>query len=157
MFETFHWGSLTFSCSNTIGFIRIFFTIWDLWSFSQGVLLQDFSEQRSCTTCHMSLVHLLSLKFRKPKVQSMPFLEHLQEFHLDLCSPIYCNSSQVSCLGMNSGRGWNPNLERTYILEYREYEDEFRTQCSSGIYIQPLQFSATDPSPISEYSECAKT
>ena len=55
----------------------------------------------------------------------MPYLEHLVKFHLDLLIQRYCNSPQVSYLGMNSGRGWNPNLERTYLLEYSESEDEF--------------------------------
>ena len=40
--------------------------------------------------------------------------------HLDLCSRRYNNSPQVSCLGMNPGRGWNPNLEESYLLEYSE-------------------------------------
>ena len=111
MFEISHWGNLACSWSKTESFIRIGFTIWDLWSFSQGDLLQDCSEQRSCMACHVSLVHLLSLIFRAPNVQSIPFLEHLQEFHLDLCSRRYCRSPQVSCLWMISGQGWNPNLE----------------------------------------------
>ena len=109
MFEILHWVNLACPWSNTIGFIRIGFTIWDLWSFYQGDLLQDCSEQRSCTDCHMSLLHLLGLKHGPQKVQFVPFLEHLQEFHLDLCSSRYCRSTQMSCLGMNSGRGWNPN------------------------------------------------
>ena len=115
-----HWGNLTCPWSNTIGFIRIGFTILDLWSFSQGDLLQDCSEQRSWTACHVSLVHILSLTFRPQKLKSVPFLGHLQEFHLDLCIPIYCRYPQVSCLWMISGRGWNPNLERSYLPEYSE-------------------------------------
>ena len=74
MSEISHWGNLACLGSNTIGFIRIGFTIWDLWSFSQGDLLQDSSEQWSCTECHVSLVHLLSLIFRPPKLYSVPFL-----------------------------------------------------------------------------------
>ena len=77
VFEISHWGNLACPRSNTAGFIRIGFTIWDLWSFSQGDLLQECSEQWSCTTCHVSLVHLLSLIFRKTKLKSVPFLEHL--------------------------------------------------------------------------------
>ena len=105
-----HWGSLICPRSKDIGFIRIGFTNWNLWSFSQGDLLQDCSEQRCCTAFHVSLVHLLSLIFGPRKLESVPFLEHLQKFHLDLCSPSYCRSPQVSCLWMISGRGWNPNL-----------------------------------------------
>ena len=105
MSEILYWGKITYPWSNTIGFIRICFTIWYLWSFSQGDLLQDCSEQRSCMACHMSLVNLLSLIIGPPKLKSVPFLEHLQEFYLDLGIPRYCNSPQVSCLGMNSGWG----------------------------------------------------
>ena len=94
---------------------------------SQGDLLQDCLEQRSCTACCVSLVHLLSLKFGPPKLKSIPFLENFQEFHLDLYSPSYSNSSQVSCLKMNSERGWNPNLEGSYLPEYTEYEAEVWT------------------------------
>ena len=140
-----------------IGFISIGFTNWDLWSFSQGDLLQFYSEQRSCTECHVSLVHILSLIFGPPKFQSVPFMEHLQEFHLDLCSSRYCRSPQMSCLGMNSGRGWNPNLERSYLLEYSESESDVWTQDSSGFYICPLQFSASETLSTSEYNDCTKT
>ena len=75
--EILYWGNLACPWCNTIGLIIIGFTIWDLLSFSQGDLLQDCSEQWSCTTCHMSLVHLLSLIFGPPKLKSVPFLEHL--------------------------------------------------------------------------------
>ena len=119
--EIMHWGILSYPYFKTMGFNRIGFSNWDLWSFSQGDLLQDCSEQWSYTACHVSLVHLLSLTFGPPKLKSMPFLEHLQEFHLDLCSPIYCNSPQVSCLWMISGRGWNPNFERSYLPKYEEF------------------------------------
>ena len=132
--EISHCGNLACPWSKTIGFIRIGFTIWDLWSFYQGDLLQDCSEQWSCTECHVSLVNFLSFPFGPQKLQSVPFLEHLQEFHLDLCISRYCRSPQMSCLGMNFGRGWNPNLERSYLPEYSEYEADFWTQCSSGCY-----------------------
>ena len=69
-----HRGNLACPWSNTICFIRIGFTIWDLWSFSQGDLLQDCSKQRSCTACHVSLVHLLSLIFGPLKLTSIPFI-----------------------------------------------------------------------------------
>ena len=157
MSEISHWGNLTFPWSKYIGFIRISFTNWYLWSFSQCDLLQDCSEQQSCTEFHMSLVHLLSLKFRTYKLQSVPFLENLQEFHLDLCSPRYCNYPHVSCLRMNSGRGWNPNLEGSYLLEYSESEAYFWTQCSPGFYIWSIKMSASENSPNLEYSECTKT
>ena len=114
--EISHWSNLARPWSNTIGFIRIGFTILDLWSFSQGDLLQDCSQQRSCTECHVSLVNFLSFPFGPHKLQSAPFLEHLQEFHLDLCSPRYCNYPQVSCLWMICRRGWNPNFKRSYLL-----------------------------------------
>ena len=72
----------------------------------------------------MSLFHHQSLKILPQKVQSVPYLEHLVKFHLDIFSPRYNNSPQVSCLGMNGGRGWNPDLEESYLPEYSEYEDE---------------------------------
>ena len=89
----------------------------------QGDLLQDCSEQQSCTAYHVSLFHLLILKLGPQKLKSMLFLEHLQERNLDLCSPCYGNFPQVSYLGMNYGGGWNPNLEGSYIPEYNEYKD----------------------------------
>ena len=147
MSEIAYWGNLNCPWSKTIGFIIIGLTIWDLWSFSQGDLLQDCSEQRSCTAYHMSLVHLQVRKFIPQKLKSVPFLEHLQEFHLDLCIPIYCRSPHMSCLWMISGRGWNSNFERSYILEYSEYKAEFWIKCSVGFYIQPLKFSASETSP----------
>ena len=124
-----HWGNLTCPWSKTIGFIRIGFSNWDLWSFSQGDVLQDCSEHRSCTDFHVSLFNILGPKFIPHKLQSVSFLEQLQEFHLDLCIPRYCRSPQVSCLWMISGRGWNPNLERSYLPEYSEYEDVCWIQC----------------------------
>ena len=152
-----HWVSLTCPYSNTISFIRIGFTNWDLWSFSHGDLLQDCLEQRSCTDFHVSLFHLRGLKLLPQKVQSVPFVEHLKKFHLDICSPRYSNSPQVSCLGMNLGRGWNPNLEGSYLQEYSESEAELWIQCKSGFYLRPMKFLAPNISPIPRYSECTKT
>ena len=100
---------------------------------------------------HIPLFHLQGLKILPKKLKFAPFLEHLEKFQLDLRSLRYSNSPQVSCLGRNPGRGWNPNLEESYLLEYRESEAETWTQCTSGIYLQP------NPSPISEYSESTKT
>ena len=85
----------------------------------------------------MSLDHLLSLKFVPQKVQSVPFLEHLEKFHLDLRSSIYSNYPEVTCLGMNPGRSWNPNLEESYLLEYSEYEVE-TPQVSSEL-VSPIE------------------
>ena len=58
---------------------------------------------------------------------------------------------------MNRGRGWNPKLEESYLLEYREHESETWTQCTSRIYLQPMKVSASEPSPILKYSEYTKT
>ena len=102
-------------------------------------------------------VSSLVLKFGPPKLQSVLFLEHLQEFNLDLCSPSYSNFPQVSCLGMNSGRGWNPNLEGSYLPKYREYEAKFWTQWKSRVYLRPVKVSSPIPSPTPIYSECTKT
>ena len=82
---------------------------------------------------------------------------NLPKFHLDLHSPRYSNSPQVSCLGMNPRRGWSPNLQGSYLKEYSESEAAFWIQCTSGFYLQPMQFLAPEPSPMSEYSESTKT
>ena len=63
----------------------------------------------------------------------------------------------MSCLGINPGRGWNPDLEESYLPKYSESEAETFTKGTSGIYIRPVKVLAHDPSPISRYSECTKT
>ena len=60
-------------------------------------------------------------------------------------------------MGRNPGRGRNPNLEESYLLEYSELEAEIWRQCTSGIYIQRVKVSAPIPSPILRYSEYTKT
>ena len=62
-------------------------------------------------------------------------MEHLAKFHLDLCIPRYSNYPKVSYLGLNPGRGWNPDLEESYLLQYSECEAEKFTQGTLGIYI----------------------
>ena len=57
---------------------------------------------------------------------------------------------------MNPGRGWNPDLEESCLLEYNEYEAENFTQGTSKIYIRSINVSIPDPSPISRYSKCNK-
>ena len=126
MSKTLKFDILSCPCSNTIFFIIIGFTNWDLWSFSQNDLFQDCSAQQSCMDYHMSLVHLQGLKLLPYKVYYVPFLEHLHKCHFDLCIPRYRNSPQVSCLGMNPGIGWNPNLEGSYLLEFSEFESKTR-------------------------------
>ena len=63
----------------------------------------------------------------------------------------------MSCLGMNTGRGWNPNLEGSYLPKYSESKAAFWTQCTSGFYLRPLQFLAPDLLSISGYIESTKT
>ena len=58
---------------------------------------------------------------------------------------------------MKLGRGWNPDLEESYLLEYSEYEVEIFTQGKSGFYLRPMKFLAPNISPIPRYSECTKT
>ena len=58
---------------------------------------------------------------------------------------------------MKPGRGWNPNVEGPYLLEYREYEAEIWIKCKAGLYLRPVKFSAPNPSPIPIYSECTKS
>ena len=72
-------------------------------------------------------------------------------------SPRYSNSPHVSCLGMNPGRGYNPNLEGSYLPKYSEYEADVWTQDKYGFHLQDLKFSAPEPSQISRYRECTKT
>ena len=105
----------------------------------------------------MSLFHLRGLKGLPPKLQSVPNLEHLTKFHLDLRRPRYKNYPYVFCLGMNPGRGWNPDLEETYLPEYSEYEAETFTQCTSKKFLRTVKFLTPDPSPISRYNESTKT
>ena len=57
---------------------------------------------------------------------------------------------------MNPRRGWNPDLEESYLLEYRELEAETLAKSSSGIYIWPVKVSALETSQISRYRECTK-
>ena len=54
---------------------------------------------------------------------------------------------------MNPGRGWNPNLEGSYLLDYRESEAEMFTHGTKRFYLCPVKFSSPEPSPISIYSE----
>ena len=58
---------------------------------------------------------------------------------------------------MNPGRGWNPNLEESYLLEYSESESKTWTRSTSGIYLRPVKVLAPEPSPISRYRESTKT
>ena len=84
-------------------------------------------------------------------------MEHILKFHLDVFSLRYSNYPQVSYLGMNPGRGWNLDLEESYLLEYNESEAETFTDGSLGIYLWPVKVSAPDTYPILRYSECTKT
>ena len=58
---------------------------------------------------------------------------------------------------MNPGRGWNLNLEESYIPEYSESKSIIFTQGTSGFSLRPVTILASDPSSISRYSECTKT
>ena len=49
---------------------------------------------------------------------------------------------------MNLGRGWNPDLEESYLPEYSESEAENVTKITSGIYLWLVKVLAPDPSPI---------
>ena len=62
----------------------------------------------------------------------------------------------MSCLGINLGRGWNPDLEESYLPEYSESEADTFTHGTSKIYIQPVKDLDPEPSPISIYDECTK-
>ena len=101
----------------------------------------------------MSLFHLRGMKNLPQELNSIPYLKCLAKFHLDLPILRYSNSPYVTCLRMNPGRGCNPNLEESYLLEYNDSEAETFTQCTLGIYLQPMKVSAPEPSPISRYSK----
>ena len=58
---------------------------------------------------------------------------------------------------MNLRRGWNLDLEESYLPEYTKSEDAIFTHGTSGIYLRSVKVSSSDPSPISRYSECTKT
>ena len=47
---------------------------------------------------------------------------------------------------MNPGRGWNPNLEESYLPEYSEYQDKRFTQGTSGFYLIPINISSPETS-----------
>ena len=58
---------------------------------------------------------------------------------------------------MNPGRGWNPDLEESYLPEYNKSKVEMYTQYSTRMFIWPIKSSASDLSPILRYSKCTKT
>ena len=58
---------------------------------------------------------------------------------------------------MNPRRGWNLDMEESYLLEYSKSEAETWTQCRSRIYLRPVKVSASDTSSLPRYSECTKT
>ena len=58
---------------------------------------------------------------------------------------------------MNPGRGWNHDLEESYLLEYIESEAKSFTQFSAQTFLWTVKNLASDPSPISRYIECTKT
>ena len=40
---------------------------------------------------------------------------------------------------MNPRRGWNPDLEESYLQEYSESESKIFTQGTSGFYLWPMK------------------
>ena len=58
---------------------------------------------------------------------------------------------------MNPGRGWNHDLEESYLPKYREYEAKIFTQGTLGLYLRPMKIWAPNTSSILRYSECTKT
>ena len=75
----------------------------------------------------MSLFHLKGLKRLPQNLKFVPYLENLVNFNLEFRSSRYSNSPKVSCLGMNPGIGWNPDLEESCLPEYNEYEADIFT------------------------------
>ena len=54
---------------------------------------------------------------------------------------------------MNPWRGWNPDLEESYLLDYSEYEAETVKNGRSGFHLHFVNILDPDPSPISIYRE----
>ena len=57
---------------------------------------------------------------------------------------------------MNPRRGWNPDLEESYLPEYIESKAENSTHYTSEIYLHTVKVSVSEPSPILRYSESTK-
>ena len=57
---------------------------------------------------------------------------------------------------MNPRRGWNLDLEESYLLEYSESEDETWKLCTSGIYLLLVNVLASGPSLILRYRKYTK-
>ena len=58
---------------------------------------------------------------------------------------------------MDLGRGWNPDLEESYLPKYRKYKAESYIYGTSGFYLRPVKISAHDTSLITIFSKCTKT
>ena len=54
---------------------------------------------------------------------------------------------------MNSGRGWNPELEESYLPDYSESEAETFTHGTWGFHIFIFKVVSPNPSPVARYSE----
>ena len=63
----------------------------------------------------------------------------------------------MSCLGINRGRGWNPDLEESYLPEYSESKAEMYIQCSQRTFLWSVKISSSENFPISRYNKCTKT
>ena len=44
-------------------------------------------------------------------------------------------------------------MEEPYLLKYSEYEAKKFTQCTTSIFLRPVNVSASEPSPIFSYRE----
>ena len=58
---------------------------------------------------------------------------------------------------MNSGRGWNPDLEESYLPEYSKSEADIFKYGTSGFYLRLVKMLSPDTSSIPRYRECTKT
>ena len=58
---------------------------------------------------------------------------------------------------MNPGRGWNPDVEESYLPGYSESEAIIFTHDTSRFYIWAMNILAPDTSSISRYIERTKT
>ena len=58
---------------------------------------------------------------------------------------------------MNPGRGWNHDLEESYIPKYNEFDAEMFTYGTLEFYLRFVKILALGPSSISRYCIFTKT
>jgi len=82
-------------------------------NFSNRCWFLDYAKERGCTTCHVSLFMIQTLKFFRDKLWSVIKPLQLESFNLDLPRLRYEFFPKVTCLKLNSGRGKYPIFLRS--------------------------------------------